>query len=119
MKSIGICYFRSLFSQSACSLSVGKFSHFLLNRGYNTNLYLLEQNNYVELNNNIDSILKNDIIIYKTNYKDFEYGIRLFENIIKKSNKPFYLIGPFSIMNKNSIKEKYPFITDIIDIQDK
>ena len=118
MKSIGICYFRSLFSQSACSLSVGKFSHFLLNRGYNTNLYLLEKNNYVELINNIDSILKNDMIIYKTNYKDFEYGIRLFENIIKKSNKPFYLIGPFSIMNKNSIKEKYSFITDVIDIQD-
>ena len=118
MKSIGICYFRSLFSQSACSLSVGKFSHFLLNRGYNTNLYLLEKNNYVDLINNIDSILKNDIIIYKTNYKDFEYGIRLFQNIITKTNKPFYLVGPFSIMNKDSIKEKYPFITDIIDIQD-
>ena len=51
MKSIGICYFRSLFSQSACSLSVGKFSHFLLNRGYNTNLYLIEKNNYVDLIN--------------------------------------------------------------------
>lgn len=118
MKSIGICYFRSLFSQSACSLSVGKFSHFLLNRGYNTNLYLLEKDNYAQLIDNIDSILKNDIIIYKTNYKDFEYGIRLFKNIIEKNNKPFYLIGPFSIMNKDSIKEKYPFITDIIDIQE-
>lgn len=119
MKSIGICYFRSLFSQSACSLSVGKFSHFLLNRGYNTNLYLLEKDNYAQLIDNIDSILKNDIIIYKTNYKDFEYGIRLFENIIKKRPKPFYLSGPFSVMNKNSIKDKYPFITDIIDIQDE
>lgn len=118
MKSIGICYFRSLFSQSACSLSVGKFSHFLLNRGYNTNLYLLEKDNYAQLIDNIDSILKNDIIIYKTNYKDFEYGIRLFKNIIEKNNKPFYLIGPFSIMNKDSIKEKYPFITDIVDIQE-
>ena len=41
MNKIGICYFRSLYSQSACSLSVSKVSDYLLNRGYETNLFLL------------------------------------------------------------------------------
>lgn len=117
MKKIGICYFRSLYSQSACSLSVGKVSDYLLNRGYKTNLFLLKNDDHITLMSQYNDIIENDIIIYKTNYKDFEYGIRLFENICKKSNKKIYLTGPFALMNKNRIQKKYAFITNIIDIQ--
>ena len=118
MKKIGICYFRSLYSQSACSLSMGKLSDYLLNKGYQTHLYLLKNNDFNKSLSLYSKIMDNDIIIYKVNYKDFEYGIRLFENLLKNSNKKFYLTGPFALMNKESILLKYPFIDDIIDYQD-
>ena len=117
MDKIGIYYFRSLYSQSACSLSVGKFSDFLINRGYKTNLHLLKNDNHIGMIEEHEDMLKNDIIIYKTNYKDFEYGIRLFENILTNSNKLFYLAGPFAIMNRERILKKYSFVKDVIDIQ--
>ena len=117
MNKIGICYFRSLYSQSACSLSVGKVSDYLLNRGYETNLFLLKNNDHVTLIPKYHKIMENDIIIYKTNYKDFEYGIRLFKNMCSNSHKKVYLTGPFALMNKDRILKKYTFIADIIDIQ--
>ena len=60
-----------------------------------------------------------DIIIYKTNYKDFEYGIRLFKNLLIKQRKKFYLIGPFACINCQRIKEKYDFIDEIINIENE
>lgn len=114
---VGIFYFRSLYSQSACSLSVGKFSDYLLNRGYKTNLYLLKSNTEEDIISNYDEFMSNDIIVYKTNYKDFEYGIRLFENLLKGTNKEFYLVGPFAIMNRERILKKYSFIKNIINIE--
>ena len=117
MNKIAICYFRSLYSQSACSLSVSKVSDYLLNRGYETNLFLLKQDDHISLISKCHKIIENDIIIYKTNYKDFEYGIRLFENLCREYNKKIYLTGPFAIMNKERIIKKYTFVTDVIDIQ--
>ena len=117
MNKIGICYFRSLYSQSACSLTVGKASDYLLNRGYRTNLFLLKKDDHVSLITKYHKIMENDIIIYKTNYKDFEYGIRLFENLCREYDKKIYLTGPFAIMNKERIIKKYNFVTDVIDIQ--
>lgn len=117
MNKVGICYFRSLYSQSACSLSVGKLSDYLLNRGYETHLYLLKRDNQKNMIDSYNSIMENDIIIYKTNYKDFEYGIRLFENILKNNAKKFYLVGPFAIMNKDRILKKYKCVDAIINIQ--
>lgn len=117
MKKVGICYFRSLYSQSACSLTVGKLSEYLLNRGYSTNLYLIKNNDHIKLISIYDKIIENDIIIYKTNYKDFEYGINLFKNIFQETNKKIFLTGPFAIMNKERILKRYNFIDGIIDIQ--
>lgn len=119
MNKVGICYFRSLYSQSACSLSMGKFSDYLLNRGYCTNIFLLKNDNHISFIENYNRIMENDIIIYKTNYKDFEYGIRLFKNILANTNKKLYLTGPFAIMNEKRIKEKYNFVEGIFDVQDK
>lgn len=117
MNKVGICYFRSLYSQSACSLSVGKLSDYLLNRGYETHLYLLKRDNQKNMIDSYNSIMENDIIIYKTNYKDFEYGIRLFENMLENNDKKFYLAGPFAIMNKDKILKKYKCVDAIINIQ--
>lgn len=117
MNKVGICYFRSLYSQSACSLSVGKVSDYLLNKGYYTSLYLIKENDHIALIDKYSDIMKNDIIIYKTNYKDFKYGISIFEKLLYNSNKKFYLVGPFATMNRDRILKKHKFVNDIIDIQ--
>lgn len=117
--NLGIFYFRSLFSQSACSLSVGKLSDFLLNRGYNVKLGILKNDDYTYNRNQLEQILENDIIIYKANYKDFEYGIRFFKNIKENyPNKKIYVTGPFANLNEERINEKYDFIEKIINMQD-
>ncbi len=117
--NIGIFYYRSLYSQSICSLSVGKFSDFLLNRGYNVKLGVLKIDDFVYNRTQINNILANDIIIYKTNYKDFEYGIRFFKNLKEiYPNKEIYITGPFANLNANRIKESYKFINGIFNMQD-
>ena len=117
MPMIKIFYFRSLYSQSISSISVSKFSKYLLDRGYKTEIKLLSNTDYGINFNALKNIKSNDIIIYKTNFKDFNYGIELFKNILANKQNKFILTGPFAILNKNRITEKYPFISDIIDIQ--
>lgn len=116
---VGIYYFRSLFSQSACSLSVSKFSDLLINRGYNVNLGILKTDDYSYNRDQISHIIENDIIVYKVNYKDFEYGIRFFKNIKDfYKDKKIYITGPFASLNSDRILNKYHFINGIINIQD-
>lgn len=108
---IGIYYFRTLFTQSAASLSVGKLSNKLLNKGYDVNLFLLNQSNIYENISLINKIECFDYIIYKCNYKDFEFGAKLFEEIHKKFNKKIFLTGVFACLNKNRIEKKYNCFT--------
>lgn len=115
--NVKILYFRSLYSQSISSVSVAKFSKYLLDRGYNTQILLLSNTDYGVNLKTINLLNKEDIIIYKTNFKDFDYGIELFRNIASKLNKNIILVGPFAILNKTKILEKYDFIEDILDIQ--
>ena len=116
--NVGIYYFRSLYSQSACSLSVGKFSDFLLNKGYSVKLGILKIDDYSNNRKLINDIIENDVIVYKTNYKDFEYGIRFFYNIKDLySNKKIFLTGPFANLNSERIMMKYKFVDGIIDMQ--
>ncbi|MBE6153641.1 MAG: radical SAM protein [Firmicutes bacterium] len=118
--NVGIYYFRSLFSQSACSLSSGKLSDYLTNKGYITNIGLLKIDDFSWNAKYLNQIKKNNIIIYKTNYKDFEYGVRFFENIKNLyPNKKIFLTGPFSNLNEKEIKRKYKYIDGIFDIQNK
>ena len=109
-------YFRSLYSQSIASLTVGKMSNQFLQRGYKTCLNVLFLNDYLHNGKVLGKISEEDIIIYKVNYKDFEYGIRLFKNIkYKYPNIKIFLMGPFAILNRKNILNKYPFIVDILD----
>ena len=117
--NVGIYYFRSLYSQSVSSLSVGKFSDFLLTKGYNVKLGILKNYDFTYNREQLKSILSNDIIIYKTNYKDFEYGIRFFKSLKEMyPEKEIYITGPFANLNEKRIKSKYSFIKEIFNMQD-
>ncbi len=115
--NIKILYFRSLYSQSISSISVAKFSKYLLDRGYNTEILLLSNTDYGVNLNALKYLNQDDIIIYKANFKDFSYGIELFKNLSKKLSKKIILVGPFAVLNKNTIMKRYEFIEKILDIQ--
>lgn len=111
-------YYRSLYSQSASSLSVAKFSSYLLSRGYETKINLMSLEDYGVNMKAFESLKDGDTVIYKVNYKDFDYGIELFRNL-KETHKNLKLIlaGPFAILNRDKIEAKYDFVDEILDIQ--
>ncbi len=103
---IGIYFFRTLFSQSAGSLSVGKLSAYLHKKGYEVDLHLLSLSDYGQNLKECASFDKYDKIIYKCNFKDYEYGIRLLSELNKNLNIEMYLTGVFSQINRERIEEK-------------
>ncbi len=118
MKKVIFYYFRSLFSQSACSFSVGKASKYLLDNGYNTEIRLLHTNNYAVNMEAFEGVGDYDYVVYKANYKDFNYGIELFRAL--KNMYPhikLYLAGPFAVLNQDRIMSKYDFVDKIVNIQ--
>ncbi len=115
---VSILYFRSLYSQSASSLSSAKFSADLLSKGYDTYINLLSKTDYYKNLDGFKNLEQADIIVYKTNFKDFEIGINIVKNLWEKDNsRPIYLAGPFALLNEQSIVEKYPFIKAIINFE--
>ena len=118
MKKVVFYYFRSLFSQSACSFSVGKASKYLLDNGYTTEIRLLHTNDYAVNMKAFEGVEEYDVIVYKANYKDFNYGIELFREIKNKyPNISFYITGPFCVLNQDRIASKYDFVDKVINIQ--
>lgn len=106
---IGIFYFRTLYTQSAASLSVGKLSNKLLHKGYEVKLFLLNQSNVYDNIAAMENIENFDYIIYKCNYKDYEIGANYFKNLYEKYNKKIYLTGVFACLNKKRIEKKHRF----------
>lgn len=118
MKKVIFYYFRSLYSQSACSFSVGKASKYLLDNGYSTEIRLLHTDDYAVNMQAFDGIDEYDIIVYKANYKDFNYGIELFRAIKNRyPNISLYITGPFCVLNQERITSKYDFVDKVINIQ--
>lgn len=114
MKRICLFCFRTLYSQSASSLTVEKISSELAEKGFDVTVNLLRKEDHYSNYKAFKNALSGEIIIYKTNYQDFEYGIRFFSNLRKHNKKAdIILIGPFSCLNKKSILTKYPFVTAI------
>lgn len=114
MVKIGIYFFRTLYSQSISSLTVEKISSALIERRCDVSVKVLKNFDHYENLDALSDAIGKELIIYKTNFQDFEYGIRFFENIWKKRKMPIILIGPFACLNKSVILEKYPFVDRIL-----
>lgn len=113
MLRIGLLYFRSLYSQSINSLTVDKIYSALKYKNVSVKQFLLmKENHYLNFkaSNEMNDV---DVIIYKVNYQDFEYGIRFIKGIAQKNDVAIILIGPFACLNKERIMEKYPFVTNV------
>lgn len=118
MINIGILYFRTLYSQSVSSLTVDKIYSTLKQNNICVKQFLLTKEDHYSNLKVVYEIDNIDMIIYKVNYQDFEYGIRLIKSFSAEKNIPVILIGPFACLNKERILEKYPFVTHIFSSND-
>lgn len=117
MKNINVklVFYRTLFSQSAASVTMGSLSAFLSKNRITNNLVLLEKNNFHSVEDVLENIDQNTIIIAKPNFKDFYQMFQLLSEIKRQNliNKIF-ICGPFSSLNYDSLMKESKWLDGII-----
>ena len=117
MKNINVklVFYRTLFSQSAASVTMGSLSAFLSKNRITNNLVLLEKNNFHSVEDVLENIDQNTIIIAKPNFKDFYQMFQLLSEIKRQNliNKIF-ICGPFSSLNYSSLMKELKWLDGII-----
>lgn len=110
-----IVFYRSLFSQSAASLTAGYLASYLRENGNKVKMELLEMGRM----NNLTKILSDNndypVIIYKCNFQDYVEGCDLL-NSVKEfcPNSKIFFMGYFAEINARALMEKYNYIDGII-----
>lgn len=117
MKNINVklVFYRTLFSQSAASVTMGSLSAFLSNNKIKNNLVLLEKNNFHSIESIFENINSKTVIIAKPNFKDYYQMFQLLSEIKKHDlvNKIF-LCGPYASLNYNSLMKELKWLDGII-----
>lgn len=111
---IKLVFYRTLFSQSAASLTMGSIAAFLRQNGFGCDLCLLEKQGL----HNAEKILLGDekkIIIAKPNFKDHIFLLPLLAELKKqKAVERIFLCGPYACLNYISIMNKLPWLDGIL-----
>lgn len=110
-----LLYYRTLYSQSAASLTIGYLAAYIRQLGATAEISLLELGGM----NNAQKVLRNtnplDIIIYKVNYQDYKEGCEILRAVKHFCpDRKVYLLGYFAEMNCAALGKKYDFIDGII-----
>lgn len=110
-----IIYYRTLFSQSAASLTAGYLAAYARQNGYHTLLELLEYGRMDNMNKILSEQKDFQVIIYKCNFQDYLEGCELLRNIKKiDKDKKIFLMGYFAEINAANLLQKYEYIDGII-----
>ncbi len=117
MKNINVklVFYRTLFSQSAASVTMGSLSSFLLKNKIKNDLVLLEKNNFHSIENIFNNIDSKTVIIAKPNFKDFCQMFQILSEIKKQGivNRIF-LCGPYASLNYYSLMKELKWLDGII-----
>lgn len=110
-----LLYYRTLYSQSAASLTIGYLAAYIRQLGATAEISLLELGGM----NNAQKVLRNtnplDILIYKVNYQDYKEGCEILRAVKHFCpDRKVYLLGYFAEMNCAALGKKYDFIDGII-----
>ncbi len=112
---IKLVFFRTLFSQSGASLTMGYLASFLRKFGYKVDLCFLEKDNLHNAERILNNLTENTIIIAKPNFKDFKELLQLLSGLKEFGKiKRVFLCGPFSSLNSKSILKKSKWLDGII-----
>ena len=106
-----LLYYRTLYSQSAASLTIGYLAAYIRQLGATAEISLLELGGM----NNAQKVLRNtnplDILIYKVNYQDYKEGCEILRAVKHFCpDRKVYLLGYFAEMNCAALGKKYIFI---------
>lgn len=112
---IKIVYYRTLFSQSAASLTAGYLAGYLRKYTIEVGLELLE----IGRLDNLQKVLKNSdecqVIIYKCNFQDYIEGFNLMRAIKEVCpDKKIYVMGYFAEINAHRIMSQNKFINGVV-----
>jgi len=113
---IKLVYFRTLFSQSGASLTMGSLAAYLRNKGFIVDICLLEKENFHSLGGILDGNSNERlIVIAKPNFKDFATIFPLFR-IMKDGGEVFkvFFCGPFASLNADPMFKNNTWLDGII-----
>lgn len=112
---VKLVFFRTLYSQSGASLTMGSIAAYLREGGYSADLCLLEKQNLHSLGKVLAKDKDEDlIIIVKPNFKDYDI---LFPSLqaMKRRKRVYkiFLCGPFASLNAVSIMKANEWVDGI------
>lgn len=110
-----IVFYRSLFSQSAASLTAGYLAGYVREQGYKAKMELLEKGRMDNLTKILSCNKEYPVIIYKCNFQDYVEGCSLLSSVKEFCpNNKIFLMGYFAEINARKIMEKYTYIDGVI-----
>lgn len=110
-----IVFYRSLFSQSAASLTAGYLAGYVRQNGYRVKMELLEKGRMDNLTKILSCNKEYPVIIYKCNFQDYVEGCNLLGSVKEFCpNSKIFFMGYFAEINAGKIMEKYTYIDGII-----
>lgn len=110
-----IVFYRTLFSQSAASLTAGYLTAYLRQNDLSVRMELLEKG---RMDNSLKVMAEHEkypVIIYKCNFQDYDEGLELLSHVKNVSNKcKIFVMGYFAEINARQIMERYRFIDGVV-----
>lgn len=113
---VKLVFFRTLFSQSGASLTMGSIAAYLRQGGVNADLCLLEKQNF-HTSERVLSRSESEtlIVIAKPNFKDFRIMLPMLRAMKKRKGiQKVFLCGPYAVLNAKSIMESNGWVDGII-----
>lgn len=114
-KKIKLVFYRTLFSQSGASLTMGSIASLLRKNGYKVDLCFLEKRDLHATEKILKDRERYNIIIAKPNFKDYKELFNILAGLkkYKKINKIF-ICGPYASLNAEELIKDYVWIDGVI-----
>lgn len=114
-KKIKLVFYRTLYSQSGASLTMGGIASFLRKYGHKVDLCFLERKDLHVAEKILSNRGRCNIIIAKPNFKDFDELFLVLNELKKNKFIDFvFLCGPYACLNAESIMKVNDWLDGIV-----
>lgn len=111
---VKLVFFRTLFSQSVASVSMGSLAAYLRLSGFQTDLCLLDRRNIHDTEIILGDSPQNNVVIAKPNFKDFGTMLPLLERLKSVGVvSRVFLCGPFAKLNYAGLMSELPWLDGV------
>lgn len=114
-KRIKLVFYRTLYSQSGASLTMGSIASFLRKYGHKVDLCFLERKDIHITEKILSDRGKCNIVIAKPNFKDFDELFLVLDELKKNKLIDFvFLCGPYACLNAESIMKVNGWLDGVV-----